>query len=70
MVGGPDRHRGPVTETTLVVWRSLGVSGLHEGGRLGMESVSSSEFLLGMFIFVVVWLSVAVGLGGGYHRSC
>jgi hypothetical protein len=27
--GGPNGHRGLVTETILVVWRSLSVSGLH-----------------------------------------
>jgi hypothetical protein len=33
MVGGPVGYRGPAMETTLVVWHSLGVSGLHGGGR-------------------------------------
>jgi hypothetical protein len=32
MVGGLDRHRRLATETNLVVWWSLGVSGLHGGG--------------------------------------
>jgi hypothetical protein len=49
--GGPDGHRGPATETTLVVWQSRGVSGLHGGGREGGERVSGDEFLSGMDVF-------------------
>jgi hypothetical protein len=49
MVGGPDRHYGLVMETTLVVWRSLGVSDLHGGGREGVESGGGGKFLSGMF---------------------
>jgi hypothetical protein len=53
MVGGgvPTGTLGPVTETTLAVWRSLDVSDRHGGGREGVESVSGDEFLSGMFIF-------------------
>jgi hypothetical protein len=32
MVGVPDGHCGPAMETTLVVWRPLGVSDLHGRG--------------------------------------
>jgi hypothetical protein len=49
--GGPDGHRGLATETTLVVWWSLGVSSLHGGGREGTESFCSDVFLSGMDIF-------------------
>jgi hypothetical protein len=49
--GAPDGHRGPATETTLVVWQSRGVSGLHGGGREGGERVSGDEFLSGMDVF-------------------
>jgi hypothetical protein len=38
-VRGPDGHRGPMTETTLVMWQSISVSDLHGGGREGVESV-------------------------------
>jgi hypothetical protein len=51
MVWGPDGHRGPTMETTLVVWQSLGVSSLHGGGREGGECISGDMFLSGMDIF-------------------
>jgi hypothetical protein len=51
LVEGPDGHCGPVMETTLVVWRSPGVSGFHGGGHEGVESVGSGEFLSSMFVF-------------------
>jgi hypothetical protein len=49
--GVPTGTLGPVTETTLVVWRSFDVSDLHGGGREGVESVGGDEFLSGMFVF-------------------
>jgi hypothetical protein len=49
--GVPTGTLGPVTETTLVVWRSLDVSNLHGGGHEGVESVGGDEFLSGMFVF-------------------
>jgi hypothetical protein len=51
MVGGLDGHHEPVMETTLVVWWSLGVSGLHGEWREGVVSVCGGEFLSDMFIF-------------------
>jgi hypothetical protein len=55
MVGGPDGHHRLVMETTLVVWQSFGVSGVHGGGREGMESI--------------VWLSVAESLDNNFYCS-
>jgi hypothetical protein len=51
MVWGPNGHRRLVTETTLVVWLSLGDFGLHGEGREGVESIGNGEFLSGMFVF-------------------
>jgi hypothetical protein len=52
MVEGLDGHHGPeTTKITLVVWRSLDVSGLHGGGREDVEPVGGNEFLSGMFVF-------------------
>jgi hypothetical protein len=45
-VGGPNRHRRLVMETTLVVWRSLGVSSLHGGWRKGRECICDDMLLL------------------------
>jgi hypothetical protein len=53
--GGLNGHHGPVTKTTLVVWRSLGVSSLHVGGCEGVESVGGGEFLSGTY--VCLWWS-------------
>jgi hypothetical protein len=50
-VWGPNGHRMPVTETTLVVRLSLGDFGLHGGGCEGVESINDGEFLSDMFIF-------------------
>jgi hypothetical protein len=55
MVGGPDGHHRLVMETTLVMWQSFGVSGVHGGGREGMESI--------------VWLSVAESLDNNFYCS-
>jgi hypothetical protein len=46
MVGGPVGHHGPTMETTLIMWRSLGISGLHGGGREGGECICGNVFLL------------------------
>jgi hypothetical protein len=59
LVGGPDGHRGPVMEITLVVWGPLAVPGLHGGGSEGVESVDGGEFLSSMFI-----------VGGGLVVGC
>jgi hypothetical protein len=51
-------HRGSVTETTLIMWRSLGVFDLHKGGREGEECIYGDVFLL-------TWTSLAVGVVDG-----
>jgi hypothetical protein len=50
MVGGLDGHRGPTAETTLVVWRSLGVPA-SMGGCEGGECFCGGGFLSGMDFF-------------------
>jgi hypothetical protein len=59
--GGPDGHRRPVMETTMVVWWSLSVSALHGGGHKGRECICGGMFLL-------AWTSLAVGVVDGCGR--
>jgi hypothetical protein len=61
VVGGPDGHRRPATETTLVMWRSLDAFGIHGGGREGGECICGD-------VFVLAWSSLAVGMVDGCGR--
>jgi hypothetical protein len=55
MVGGPDGHRGSVTESSLVVRWTRGDSNLHrEGEKVGCVTAETSSIL--------ACLSLAVGV--------
>jgi hypothetical protein len=51
-------HRESVTETTLILWRSLGVFDLRKGGREGEECIYG-------YVFLLAWTSLAVGVVDG-----